>query len=306
MSLSNPLPIATVIITTRNRRDMLRRAVQSAVSQEGDIEVLVVDDASTDGTCEMLRQEFPTVRVEARTEQAGYIAQRNRAFRLARGPIVVTIDDDAVFSTSKIVQQAVGFFDNPRIGALALAFANFFDGVGHPWYKDIPDVSSATYTFIGTASAIRRELFLKVDGYREVYRHWTEEVDFCLKLLNQGYFVRFAPADLIHHFPDHTSRNSDNNKLVFRNRILAIWFNAPAIMVVPLLTGTCAKSVFHGLRTGNLKTVVTGLVLGLVGIFREREPRKPVSMVVYRAFSKLRRKMIPISELEKLIPVSVN
>ncbi|MDZ4851332.1 MAG: glycosyltransferase [Pirellulaceae bacterium] len=301
MSISQETPIASVIITTRNRSDMLRKAVQSAVMQEGSVEVLVVDDASTDDTCEMLRQEFPTVRLEARKEQQGYIVQRNLAVKLARGPIVITIDDDAVFSSPNVVQQSVDYFENPRVGALAMAFANIFDDRRHVWF-DPPAVPSATATFIGTASAVRRELFLSLGGYREYYHHWGEEMDYCLRLLNAGYFVQFAPTDLIHHFPGHSKRNFAINTLIHRNRMLAVWFNAPAILLLPMVVYSIAKSSYEGIRGRCLGTSGKGLLLAFKNLANTRKLRLPVSLKAFRIYSKLTRKMIPLTDMERIVP----
>src|SRR5437667_10630570 len=91
------VPIASVVITTKNRRDELFDAVSSAISQSVPVEVLVIDDGSTDGTAEMVRTQFPSVRLEQSKMSLGYIVQRNRAAQLASGRFVFSIDDDAIF-----------------------------------------------------------------------------------------------------------------------------------------------------------------------------------------------------------------
>lgn len=297
-------PIATVIITTRNRRDLLRDAVRSAVMQVGGVEVLVVDDASTDGTPDMLRSEFPTVRVEARTEKEGYIVQRNRAVRLASAPIVITIDDDAVFTTPHVVAQAVKCFDHPRIGALAITFANIIDGQEQRWFKNIPDVPAATAHYVGTASAVRRDLFLQFGGYHETYHHWGEELDYCLRLLGKGYFVRLAVTDLIHHFPKHVGRTWDHNALIHRNRFLAVWFNAPWFLVPPLFAYANTRSLIEGIRGRFLKVSLTGIWQGWRDLIRTRKLRQPVSLKAFKTFTRLKREMIPLTEMEQLLPQS--
>ena len=114
----------TVAITTRNRKDCLRTALQSAMAQTVQPEVLVIDDASTDGTAEMVRAEFPSVRLDQAPTALGYIVQRNRAARLASGEIIFSIDDDAAFSTPHVIEQTVAEFDHDRVGAVAMPFIN--------------------------------------------------------------------------------------------------------------------------------------------------------------------------------------
>ncbi|MGD0138244.1 MAG: glycosyltransferase, partial [Tepidisphaeraceae bacterium] len=67
---------ATVIITTKNRMDDLRKAVASALMQDGRPRVLVIDDGSTDGTSDMMRREFPEAQLERVEQSRGYIVQR--------------------------------------------------------------------------------------------------------------------------------------------------------------------------------------------------------------------------------------
>ena len=55
--------LATVVITTRNRKELLRDAITSTLAQQEQVEIIVMDDASTDGTGEMVRAEFPMVRL---------------------------------------------------------------------------------------------------------------------------------------------------------------------------------------------------------------------------------------------------
>ena len=82
---------ASVVITTKNRCEELRAAISSALRQSAQPEVLVIDDGSTDGTADMVRAEFPAVRLERSAESVGYIVQRNRAARLASGAIVFSL-----------------------------------------------------------------------------------------------------------------------------------------------------------------------------------------------------------------------
>src|SRR5579859_1637302 len=96
-------PSATVVITTKNRKLELRNAVGSALSQSARPQVIVMDDGSTDGTRQMVEREFPKARLEYSESSLGYIHQRNRAAKLATTEFLFSLDDDAVFSSPRVV-----------------------------------------------------------------------------------------------------------------------------------------------------------------------------------------------------------
>ncbi len=88
----------SVVITTYNRSSLLGRAIQSALDQAWpNLEVIVVDDASTDGTTELMRSSFPHVRYVRQESNRGVCAARNRGLREASQPWVLFLDDDDTF-----------------------------------------------------------------------------------------------------------------------------------------------------------------------------------------------------------------
>ena len=103
-ALSTPVTIA---ILNYQRRDALRRALEAARAQRyAPLEVLAVDNASTDGSQEMVRDEFPDVHLVALPENIA-AAARNEGVRAAKGEIVFTLDNDVLFTTPDDVARGV-------------------------------------------------------------------------------------------------------------------------------------------------------------------------------------------------------
>jgi GalNAc5-diNAcBac-PP-undecaprenol beta-1,3-glucosyltransferase len=87
--------LVTVAITTYNRSRLLERAIQSSLDQHWpNLEVLVIDDGSTDGTPDLMRSSYPGVKYIRQDSNRGVCAARNRALREASNPWVVFLDDD--------------------------------------------------------------------------------------------------------------------------------------------------------------------------------------------------------------------
>lgn len=218
---------SSIVITTRNRKDDLRRALVSAFAQSAPAEVLVMDDASTDGTSAMVRQEFPTATLHRTEACIGLIAQRNRAAKLVASDVIISIDDDAEFSTPFVVEQTLREFDDPQIGAVAIPYIE--PHKDNRLMQQAPDRQGlwVTERFIGTAHALRRDVFLKVGGYRDHLVHQGEEGDYCIRMLDAGYLVRLGNADPIHHFESPKRDLSRMDYYGARNAILFVWQNVP-------------------------------------------------------------------------------
>lgn len=288
---------ATVMITTKNRCEELRTALRSVVSQSAPVEILVIDDGSSDDTPAMLRREFPGARVIRHEESRGLIVRRNEGVREASARIVISIDDDAAFSTPHVVRQTLAEFSGERIGAVAMPYADVNRGAKVLQRAPAADGVYATDRFIGTAHAVRRDVFLEVGGYREVLVHQGEEGDYCLRMLEAGFIVRLGSADPIHHFesPRRDFRRMDYFGV--RNAVLFVWQNVPAPYVWWHLPALVLKLSLFTLHPGRLATRLRGLAAGL-RLFASA-PRLPVSKSTYRLARNLasQPRLLPADQL---------
>jgi glycosyltransferase involved in cell wall biosynthesis len=292
VELDAPVAVqATIVITTKDRRDDLRLAVRSALAQRGEIEVLVVDDGSEDGTSDMLATEFPEVRVHRESRSVGLIVARNHAARLAQAPVIVSIDDDAELPDPSIVERTLRDLASPRIGAVAIPHVD----IGRPdgaWAPRAPDRDAVwvTAVFVGTAHALRRDVFLALGGYREDLFHQGEEDDLCVRMLDAGWWVRLGTADTpIRH---HVSPRRDLERMDIygpRNLLLHLWRNAPGPLLPSYLVGYAAKSLLIGLRGRRPTRTLRGLGRGIAAILAGRGSRRPVRRATWRVDRRLRR-----------------
>lgn len=294
---------ASVIITTKNRKNDLRRALRSVVTQSILVEVIVVDDGSTDGTEEMVRSDFPQVLLHRCNESRGLIVRRNEAARLARGRIIVSLDDDAEFSSPIVIQEALAQFDHIRIGAVAIPFVNVLAGTTVLQCAPSPDGRYIIDSFIGTANAVRSDIFLRLSGYREEFVHQGEERDFCLRMLAQGYVVRLGTGESIHHYESSIRNFQRMDYYGRRNDILFTWLNVPMPQFFPHLIGTTINGISFALRCGRFWNHFRGIVAGYLDIGGYFSERRPVSAAVYRLQRQL-RKTGPrrLGEIEKRLP----
>jgi GT2 family glycosyltransferase len=279
---------ASVVIVTKNRRDELRVAIRSALAQTVAVEVLVVDDGSTDGTSGMVREEFPQARLVRHDASRGYVVGRNEAAQLATGEIVFSIDDDAAFVFETTVAQTLAEFDDQRIGAVAIPYIE--PNKQNQVFQRAPDASATwvTDTFIGTAHAVRRDLFLQLGGYLDGLVHQGEERDYCLRMLAAGRVVRLGLAAPIDHYESPKREWARVDFYGRRNDIVFAWRHVPMPLLPLHLAGTTVNGLRSALYVRHRGKAVLGILRGYADAFGGQFERRPVAPTVYRLHRRLK------------------
>jgi GT2 family glycosyltransferase len=261
--------------------------------------VFVIDDGSRDGTSEMVRESFPQIRLERFPAAAGLVVRRNFAVRAARAPVVFSIDDDAVFSAPDVVAQTLRDFDHPRVAAVAVPCVELRQG-GRERQR-APDETRCwvAATFSGGASAVRRDRFLALGGFRELIFHQGEEVDFTLRMLDRGLVVRLGRARPIHHLQegDRSVRRMD----VYgrRNEILLSFTRLPLPAAVVSAFGYAFMGLALGVRLRRPGAMLSGILMGLRDSVRLRRQRQPVRWRTVALDRRLRRAgCLPVQDVE--------
>lgn len=280
---------ASIVITTKNRKEDLRKAIQSSVAQQPPVQVIVIDDGSTDGTAEMVRSEFPGVELFRFEESQGYIVRRNHGARLAAGEIIFSIDDDAEFSTPDVVAQTMREFAHPRVGVVAIPYVDIKYG---PKVRHRSPEAEGVWVagqYVGTAHALRKDIFLALGGYRELLHHMGEERDFCLRMLDAGFVVKMGSSDLIYHYESPVRKSNWNRRFTRRNDLLNAVCNVPFPQVLLHMPGTIISGALYGARNGCLIETLKGYLLFASVARKAWAERKPVTSETYRLDRLLKR-----------------
>lgn len=300
---------ATVLITTKDRWNDLERAIASVLSQSVPVEFLVVDDGSSDGTSEMIREQFPEIKLLRNKQSMGIIAARNHAAHQATTDILFTLDDDATYSDVDVVKRAIQDIQHPRVGAVAIPVVNYIGDqlpMVDPYLEDTTKRQTedflCTFSYRGCANAVRRGLFLQLGGYEGTGRQ-GEEHTYCAKLLSAGYVVRVASHGHVNHYQPALKR--DVSQLVEYHALNGIefsWNYVPFPQLLLHLPASCWGSVKASIRRRRFWRGMRGLKNGLLGIFLGKYSREPMTRSNYRLMRKMiKNDAMPLSSLEPVL-----
>lgn len=242
---------ATVVIPNWNGRDLLAKYLPSiveALKENSENEILVVDNASTDGSAEFLHESFPQVRVLALDRNYGFGGGSNRGFAEATNDVVVLLNSDMRVAPD-FLQPLLDGFAAPDIFAVSCQI--FFSdpkklreetGMTECWWqrgmlrarhRSDENVQSLWPCFYGGGGscAFDRHKFLEFGGFDELLRpFYMEDSDIGLMAWRRGWRILYQPKSHVWH--EHrgtigkTFSRSYINGVIGKNAILYAWKNA--------------------------------------------------------------------------------
>jgi GT2 family glycosyltransferase len=293
---------ASIVIPSCNRLEELRALIRSCLEQTVPVDVLVVDDAANDEVARMVQDEFSGARYYRLGNGRGPAFQRNRGIELATSEIVFPVDDDSLFVSRRTVEQTLAEFNHPRIGAVGIPYVNINQEPRVLQSSPRDGAIHVTHSFVGAAHAVRRDVFLRVGGFREHFFYMGEESDLCLRMLSAGYVTRLGNADPMHHLE---SPRRDMSRASFsgrRNDIRFAWHNVPLPEFPLHLAGTTFNGFKAAFSQGWFTSMVSGTAAGYADLFRRRHEREPVTRDTYRLHRELKKAPRRLDEIEQSLP----
>lgn len=198
--MSDTAPVS-LVISVWNRKDDLRENLASIRAQTlAPEQVIVVDNDSSDGTPEMVLEEFPEVQL-IRMPHSDYGACEtfNVGFASARGEYVGILDDDVVLPPDFVEQMLAEFEKEPD--TTVLLSPKVVEPEMPEWYLDSDAINTPRYmsTFRGCGSMAKKSA-LREAGYYDIrFFIFGNERDLTTRLLNLGYRVKMVPSIVVHH-----------------------------------------------------------------------------------------------------------
>ena len=278
-------PTVLVGIVTHNRASLLRKAVESALSQRGcELRVAVIDDASTDETAK-LASHFPEVNWTRRPTNQGYMAARNHWMNSAREDYFVSLDDDAWFLKGDEIGVAVNLLEeNPQIAAVA--FDILSPDRRDPVRREKP---RPVALFVGCGHVLRLAAVQAVGAYESSpARYGGEEKDLCLRLLDAGYQIVQLPGVHVWHDKTQLARViPEQHRSGVCNDLVLTVRRTPAALLAPALIAKVYRHFVFSSKRKLTKPCLQGFALFARSLPAVWRSRRPVKAATLRAFVRL-------------------
>ncbi|QQS38652.1 glycosyltransferase family 2 protein [Candidatus Woesebacteria bacterium] len=282
----------SIVIPNYNGEELLLENIPHVLSAFGDsgnriIEVIVVDDCSTDKSIEVLKNNFPDVKLVKHKTNRRFSAACNTGARMAKGELICLLNTD-VKPAKNFLHRVIPHFKDNLLFAVSLnekgyswASGNFCKGfVEHEGGKKS---SHAHHTFWvnGGSGVFVRDVWMKLKGMdEELYPpfYW-EDIDLSYRAAKRGYKLLWEPHAMVLHEHESTNKvfkTSYRQRIQERNQLLFIWRNITSSrMFRKHIKGLLNRIVLH---PGYLRIVFMA-ILKFAGVHRLRKIEKKESVV---------------------------
>lgn len=266
-------------IVTRNRHEVLPKAIESALRQKySRLRVAVLDDGSDDQT-PLLRARYPSVGWIRWEESMGYLEARNHLMRDLDADFYLSLDDDAWFINDDEISIAVQHMqENPKVAAVA--FDILSPDRGKPNARGTP---RATHQFIGCGHILRTSAVRECGFYEPSPGHYgSEETDLSIRLLDRNWEIHFLPGVHVWHDKSPVARDiSAQHRSGVCNDLTFAARRCPFPLVLGILPLKVAAQLRFAARNHLLKSCFEGLALFLTHALKIWSNRQPVRMSTF-------------------------
>lgn len=275
-------PTLAVVILNWNGKNYLERFLPFVLdSTYPNLVVYVADNASTDGSIELVKSQFKSVKIISNPFNEGFAEGYNRALKEVEEEFLVLLNSDIEVSPGWIEPIIQLFMQYPDVAAVQPKILDFYnrksfeyagaaggwiDRYGYPFSKgrifDVLEEDSAQYNkpaaifwASGAALFIRHSAFDAVGGFDPYFFAHQEEIDLCWRLQLSGQKIMSCPDSVVYHIGGGTLAKNNPKKIYlnFRNNLIMLWKNLEgldAVLTIVFRFVLDAISAWKNLLTG--------------------------------------------------------
>ena len=248
-------PNLSIIIVSWNVRELLQNCLRSVLAETNlAMQIIVVDSASTDGSPEMIAEQFPQVELVACQENVGFPGGNNLGLERANGRFILLLNPDTIVQGDALAEIVSYLEQNSQVGVVGPQLLNedgtvqssrrrfptlrtaFFESTWLQPYapqavlddyfvRDVMDEETAVVDWLmGACLMIRQEVVAQVGGLDEKYFMYSEELDYCRRIHEAGWQVVYYPQAQVTHLSGKSSEQAVTQRHINFNRAKLRYF----------------------------------------------------------------------------------
>lgn len=250
-----PKPDLSIIIVSWNVCELLQNCLRSVLAQQGlRLQIIVVESASTDGSLEMVAEQFSQVELIACSENVGFPRGNNLGLAQANGRFILLLNPDTMVQAGALAKMVAYLEENQQVGVVGAQLLNeddtvqssrrrfptlwtaFFEStwlqpyapqaiLDRYYVRDIPDEATAVVDWVmGACLMTRQEIVAQVGGLDEAYFMYSEELDFCRRIQQADWQVVYYPSAKVTHFMGKSSEQAVTHRHINFNQAKLRYF----------------------------------------------------------------------------------
>lgn len=248
----------SIIIVSYNTRELLKQTIESIIATVGTLayEIIVVDNASRDGSAEMIRMEYPGVRLLMNDRNVGFSKANNLGIRQSSGSYVLLLNSDTVVKNNCLSECIRHMGEHPEIGALGPRILLTDGTLDRACKRGFPTPEASLYYFlkldkkhpmspkygkynmtylselernevdslVGAFMMVRRSVIDEVGMLDEDFFMYGEDIDWCYRIKAAGYQNIYFPKAEIIHYKGASSRKKRIKTLYEFHRAMLLFY----------------------------------------------------------------------------------
>ncbi len=278
-------PLVSIQILNWNRAQDTQEAIQSAYDQSyNNIEVILIDNGSTDNSIELSKRNFPDLIIVELDKNYGCPGGRNKGINYCNGEYIFYLDNDGVLHHDAVENAMANFHNNSNLGVVTGIVYDFEERKEIDPVCDIINPEKYYHNnFQGGICLHKKEIYTTTGLYPSHFMYGAEEYFLTYKIFDNNYKIIRDTSVVLWHKRSDTARDRSKEQIyAYFNKLYVATSLFPTLKMIFFVLGYTPIYIYYSFKNGFLKKFLKGYIKNFFGtLSMGLKNRSPVSLKTY-------------------------